>query len=34
MDFNKILDWVKGNWAEIVAFVDKLYFALKEAMTK
>ena len=34
MDFNKILDWVKDNWASIVAFVDKLYFALKGAMTK
>lgn len=26
---DKIIAWVQANWAEIIAFVDKFYAAIK-----
>lgn len=27
-----MLDWIKSNWAEIVAFFDKLYSIIKQIL--
>ena len=29
MDFAAIKEWIVTNWDAIVAFVDKIYFAIK-----